>query len=175
MIIGPKKRYSLVERHCLALVFVAQKLRHYLLAFWVHIITRCDPIKFLLAKTVLMGRATRWFLILSEYELKCISPKAIKSQALANLLAYFPSRSFDSPIYYIRGDELQENVCQESEEWVLEFDESSLEKTGGAWSLSLMKERSRCSYSNWISPALTTRPSISLDTRNDGSSKTKHH
>ena len=75
MFVGPEKRYLLVERHCLALIFVAQKLRHYLLAFSVHIITRCDPIKFLLAKTILMGRSARWFLILSEYELKWITQR----------------------------------------------------------------------------------------------------
>jgi len=76
---GPEVGYPNIERHCLALVFVAQKLRHYLLSFTVHIVIRCDPIKFFLARIVLIGRAARWFLILSEYDLKCIVPRAIKS------------------------------------------------------------------------------------------------
>ena len=58
--------------------------------------------------------------------------KAIKSQALSDLLAYFPSGSFEPPTDHIPGDELQANMCKEAEEWVLDFDGSSLTKTGGA-------------------------------------------
>ena len=116
MIIGSEKRYSVVERHCLALIFVAHKLRHYLLAFSVHIITRSYPIKFLLAKTILMGRAARWFLILSKYKFKCVTPKAIKCQVVADLLACFLRGNFEPPVDFIPGDELQVNLCEEGEE-----------------------------------------------------------
>ena len=52
MLQGVKERYSEVERHCLALVFVVQKLRHNLLAYQLHVITKCDPIRYLLTKPV---------------------------------------------------------------------------------------------------------------------------
>lgn len=103
---GPEAKYTSIERHC-SLVIVAQKLRHYMLSFTIHIITRCDPIKFLLARIVLIGRAARWFLILSEYDLKCMVPQAIKSQAYAYLLAIFPSGTFEPPHEELSFNDLQ--------------------------------------------------------------------
>ena len=130
---GPEARYTSIGRPCLALVFVAQNLIHYLLSFTVHIVTRCDPIKFLLARTVLIGRAARWFLILSEYDLKCMVPRAIKSQAYADLLAIFPFGTFKLPIKELLSDDLQDNFIAASlDEWSMEFDDSLAEKKRGA-------------------------------------------
>nr|KAJ0192669.1 hypothetical protein LSAT_V11C800438170 [Lactuca sativa] len=53
VITGPGTRYSVVEGHCLTLVFVTQKLRHYFMSFTVHIVTRCDPIKHLMSRAIL--------------------------------------------------------------------------------------------------------------------------
>ena len=37
-------RYTLLEKACLALVWAARKLRHYLLAHFVILVSRLDPI-----------------------------------------------------------------------------------------------------------------------------------
>jgi len=133
LIHGPEIRYSSLERHCFALVFVAQKLRHYMLSFTIHIVTRCDPIKYLLARTILFGRAARWFLILSEYDLKCVIPHAIKSQAYADLLAILTSGTFEPPKEDIPRDDLQANYLDATdEEWMMQFNGSSTKKKGGA-------------------------------------------
>lgn len=71
-------RYSQLERHCLALVFVEQKMRHYFLAHEVKFAIRTDPIRYLLTKPVLVGRHARWMMILFEYDIKCVMPKANK-------------------------------------------------------------------------------------------------
>lgn len=75
---GPETRYSQLERHCLALVFVAQKMRHYFLAHEVKLATRTDPIRYLLTRLALVGRPARWMMILSEYDIKCVTSKTIR-------------------------------------------------------------------------------------------------
>ena len=77
MLPGANERYSTMERHCLALVFVIQKLRHYLLAYPLHVITKCDPIRYLLTKSVLAGRATKWMLSLVEFDITCKTPSGL--------------------------------------------------------------------------------------------------
>ncbi|XP_028121011.1 uncharacterized protein LOC114318342 [Camellia sinensis] len=86
-----ESRYTPIERHYLALIFTTQKLHHYFLAHPIQVVTRSDPVRYLLSKPALMGRMAQWILALVEYEITCVMPKAIKSQALADLLAQFPS------------------------------------------------------------------------------------
>lgn len=129
---GAEARYSPVERHCLALVFAAQKLRHYLLAYTVHLITRCDPIRFLLTRPALAGRPARWLLSLAEYDITCKAPKAVKSQALADLLAHFPSGEYEPPSEELPGDDFQAAMATSEGEWALSFDGSSTFESGGA-------------------------------------------
>ena len=90
-------RYTPTERHYLALTSAAQKFRHYFLSHVVHLMTRCDPLRYLLSKPTLSGRMARWLLLLAEFDIVCLTPKAIKSQALADLLAQFPNGEFEPP------------------------------------------------------------------------------
>ena len=82
---GSESNYPACERHCLALVFAIQKLRHYFLVHKVNLITNSDPIKYLLSRLALSGRIAKWLLLLSEFDITVMPPKAVKSQALANL------------------------------------------------------------------------------------------
>ncbi|KAI3681389.1 hypothetical protein L6452_36183 [Arctium lappa] len=41
------------------------------------------------------GRAARRFLTLAGYDMKCVTPNAIKSKALVDLLAHFPSGEYE--------------------------------------------------------------------------------
>ncbi|GMP59684.1 hypothetical protein CsSME_00022869 [Camellia sinensis var. sinensis] len=75
---GAEIRYFPIERHCLALVFATKKLYHYLLSYPIHLMTKSDPIRFLLTRPALSGRLARWLLSLAEYEITCKAPKAIK-------------------------------------------------------------------------------------------------
>lgn len=47
--VGAKLNYSPIEKICLALVFALQKLRHYLLTTMVHLISRADPLKYIMS------------------------------------------------------------------------------------------------------------------------------
>ena len=92
---GAEVRYTPVERHCLALLFTAQTLRHYFLAHQIQIVTKSAPIRYLLSTPALAGKVARWLLALGEFEITCVAPKAIKSQALADLLAQFLSGDYE--------------------------------------------------------------------------------
>lgn len=51
-----------------------------------------NPIRYLLSRPALSGRKARWLLQLSEFYIECVTPKAIKGQVFADLLASFPSK-----------------------------------------------------------------------------------
>ena len=51
--------------------------------------TKSHAIKALLQQPILSGRISQWLLQLSQYDLKARTPKVVKSQAIADLLAQF--------------------------------------------------------------------------------------
>ncbi|KAG5552094.1 hypothetical protein RHGRI_010249 [Rhododendron griersonianum] len=130
---GAEERYTAIERHCLALVFTAQKLRHYFLSFPIQIITKCDPARFLLSRPALTGRVARWLLALAEFDISCVTPKAIKCQALANLLAQFPSGQCEPLEDCLPGDGFEALATSTDEQhWTLSFDGAAGSGSGGA-------------------------------------------
>ncbi|KAG9450555.1 hypothetical protein H6P81_010520 [Aristolochia fimbriata] len=86
-LVGAEISYTSIEKTCLALVFVIQKLRHYLLAHSTNLISRADPLKYIMSRLILFGRLGKWALLLSEFEIHFVPQHAIKGQALANFLA----------------------------------------------------------------------------------------
>ena len=71
-------------------MFAVKKLRHYLQAHSVRLISRADPIKYLMSKSVLSGRMAKWALLLQEFDITYIPQKAVKGQALTDFLANHP-------------------------------------------------------------------------------------
>ncbi|XP_070019697.1 uncharacterized protein [Nicotiana sylvestris] len=82
--------YSPIETLCLALVFSIQKLKHYFQAHVVLLVSRENPIKFVMSKFVLSDRLARWYLQFQQFEIVYIPEKAIKGQVLADFLADHP-------------------------------------------------------------------------------------
>ena len=82
--------YSPIEKMCLALMFAIKKLRHYLQAHSVHLISRADPIKYIMSRLVLSGGLAKWALLLQKFEIIYISQKAVKGQALVDFLTNHP-------------------------------------------------------------------------------------
>ena len=71
-------------------MFAIKKLRHYLQAHSIQLISRADPIKYIMFKPILSGRLAKWALLLQEFEIIYVPQKAIKGQALADFLANHP-------------------------------------------------------------------------------------
>jgi len=70
--------YSTIEKMCLALMFAIQKLRHYMQAHTVWVISKADPIKYILSRPILSRQLAKWVVILKQYDLIYVPQKAIK-------------------------------------------------------------------------------------------------
>ena len=61
-----------------------------MLAYMVRLIAKADPIKYVLSRPVVSGHIARWAVLLQQYDLACVSQKAVKGQVLADFLADHP-------------------------------------------------------------------------------------
>ncbi|XP_026398957.1 uncharacterized protein LOC113294795 [Papaver somniferum] len=117
-------RYPKAEKVCLALIHSIQKFRHYLLSNKVVLISRSDPVKFLLSKPSLIGRPAKRLHQMSEFDITCASPKVIKGQAVVDLLAAFPGEGTTALHEDLPG-EFPEISFVKEEAWLLFFDGSA--------------------------------------------------
>ena len=117
-----EKKYSHIEKTCLALVWMCQKLRHYLLASEVKILSKLNPLKYILEQPFLSGRVAKWQVLLMQYDLEYVSQQSIKGQAIADQLADFPM----AEEVKAEDDFPDEQICniQQSPVWNLFFDGS---------------------------------------------------
>ena len=124
-----KTHYPRAERVYLAIVYASQRLRHYFLAYEVWLMTKFHAIKALLQQPILSGRISQWLLKLSQYDLKAGTPKAVKGQAIADLLAQFPTEEE----FTLDNEVLGEVAMAEEvrEQWIMKFDGSSTAQSGG--------------------------------------------
>jgi len=67
-----EQKYSTTEREALAMVYSCKKFRHYLLGYKVIFHTDHDSLKYLVNKPDLLGRITRWILLLQEFNYKVV-------------------------------------------------------------------------------------------------------
>lgn len=54
-LVGYELNYTAIERACLVVVFCTQKLHHYMLNHTTYLISKIDPLKYLLSKAALTG------------------------------------------------------------------------------------------------------------------------
>lgn len=113
----------------MVIFYETQRLRYYFLAYMVHLMTKSHVIKALLRQPILPGKISQWLLQLSRFNLKVGTPKAVKSQAIANMLVQFP-REEEFPL----EDEVPREVTtiKITREQVMNFDGSSTANSRGA-------------------------------------------
>ncbi|XP_027169602.1 uncharacterized protein LOC113769344 [Coffea eugenioides] len=120
--------YSYIEKSCCALAWAAQKLRHYFLSHTTYLISRSDPLKYLLEKPMPTGRLAKWQMILLEFDIVFTSQKAVKGQAIADHLAENPKDDDYRPLHTYFPDEMVlfvgaiEDMSEQCSEWRLFFD-----------------------------------------------------
>ncbi|KAL0311659.1 UNVERIFIED_CONTAM: hypothetical protein Scaly_2920800 [Sesamum calycinum] len=83
-------KYSPIERLCLALIFSIQKLKHNFQSHSIHLVSKANPLKYVMANPVLSDRLARWYLQLQQFEITYVPQKAVKGQVLAYFLANHP-------------------------------------------------------------------------------------
>ncbi|XP_020598333.1 uncharacterized protein LOC110037933, partial [Phalaenopsis equestris] len=118
-------RYLSIEKHCLTLTFAAQKLRHYMLSHKVTIISRFNPLQYLMTRPTLSGRLARWSMILLQFDITFVPLRTVKGQVLADFLAAHPLPA-ESPL----NDDLPDEQIMSLEipniqRWELYFDGAS--------------------------------------------------
>ncbi|CAL2245408.1 unnamed protein product [Prunus armeniaca] len=91
-----ERKYSAIERLCLALYFTAVKLRHYMLPYTIYIIAKTDLIKYMLTRPMLRGRIGKWTLALTEFAFRYVPQEAVKGQAVADFLADHPGEEIEN-------------------------------------------------------------------------------
>nr|XP_027127753.1 uncharacterized protein LOC113743866 [Coffea arabica] len=123
--------YSFLERSCCALVWAAQKLRHYLLGYTTYLISCSDPLQYLLEKSIPTGHMAKWQMILSEFDIVFTTQKTVKGQAIADHLAKNPRDDDYQPLHtYFPDEEILfvgaiEDMSEQYLGWRLFFDGAS--------------------------------------------------
>jgi len=69
---------------------VVQKLRHYLLSHHITVISRANPLRYLLSKPLLSRRLAKWDILLAPFDIKFMPQKAVMGQLIADFLATHP-------------------------------------------------------------------------------------
>jgi ribonuclease HI len=80
-------RYPEIEKLCLCLFFTCTKLHHIFLFAETIVICKSNVIKHMLSAPVLKGQLGKWMFALSEFDIRYQPTKAVKGQALADLIA----------------------------------------------------------------------------------------
>ena len=83
-------RYIMIECFCLALVWATRRLRHYMTEYFVQLVSRLDPLRYLFDIPVLTSRLMRWLVLLTEFDIQYVTQKSIKGSVLADHLASLP-------------------------------------------------------------------------------------
>jgi ribonuclease HI len=135
---GHELNYTFIEKACLAVVFTSQKFRHYMLAHTIKLVTKIDPLKYLLSKATLIGRLAKWVMILSEFDIHYIDRRAIKGQAIADQLADAPLQAVNSMQIEFPDADIFTITTKKS--WALYFDGSYMQHGSRARILFVMPE-----------------------------------
>ena len=65
--------YIMIEHLCLALVWATRRLRHYVTEYFIFLVSRLDPLRYLFNKPVLTGRLMRWLVLLTEFDIQYVT------------------------------------------------------------------------------------------------------
>ncbi|PKI43824.1 hypothetical protein CRG98_035785 [Punica granatum] len=118
-----ESNYSEIEKICCALVWVMQRLRPYTLYHTIRLLSKADPLKYLLDSPSSMKNISKWRCQLTEYDIEYVRRTSVKGQAIADHLAEFPIED-DTPINSNFPDERILQVDNEENKfaWKIYFD-----------------------------------------------------
>ncbi|KAG8471694.1 hypothetical protein CXB51_036535 [Gossypium anomalum] len=118
-------RYSPIEKLCCVLIWTTQRLRQYMLYHTTWLISKLDPLKYMMESTALNGRMARWQILLSEFDIVYVSQKAIKGSAVADFLASRDLEDYEPLNFDFPNEELMCIAMTKDSPWRLNFDGAS--------------------------------------------------
>ena len=89
--------YIMIECLCLALVWATRRLKHYVKEYFICLVSRFDPLRYLFDRPVLTIRLMRWLVLLIEFDIQYVMQKSVKGSIVIDHLASLPV-SDDRPI-----------------------------------------------------------------------------
>ena len=82
-----EKKYDLVEKTCLIMIWETTKLRHYFQSYKIQAVSKIDPLRYLFQVPTLTGKLSRWLVLLTEFDIEYITTKVIKGRVVIEFLA----------------------------------------------------------------------------------------
>ncbi|KAL5568204.1 hypothetical protein UlMin_024779 [Ulmus minor] len=93
--------------------------------------SKSNPFRYMMNNPIPSSRLTRWILALSEFDIRVVSPTAKRSQALAELLATFPTAGGDLFNDEVPRETHEVAIIEEEQKWQLMFDGAAAAEKGG--------------------------------------------
>ncbi|KAK5818480.1 hypothetical protein PVK06_023417 [Gossypium arboreum] len=118
-------RYSPIEKLCCALIWTTRRLRQYMLYHTTWLISKLDPLKYMMESTALNGRMARWQILLSEFDIVYVSQKVKKGSAVADFLASRALKDYEPLNFDFSNEELMCIAMTRNSPWRLNFDGAS--------------------------------------------------
>ncbi|KAG8503668.1 hypothetical protein CXB51_001660 [Gossypium anomalum] len=123
-------RYPPIEKLCCALVWTTRRLRQYMLYHTTWLISKLDPLKYMMESTALNERMARWQILLSEFDIVYVNQKAVKGSAIADFLASRALEDYEPLNFNFPNEDLMyiaiaEGDMPEDHSWKLNFDGAS--------------------------------------------------
>lgn len=78
ILVSYELNYIVIKKAYLAMVFSSQKFRYYMRTQSTQLISKIDPLKYLLRKEILTKQLAKWVMILSEFDITYVDQKEIK-------------------------------------------------------------------------------------------------
>ncbi|KAA3481966.1 gag/pol polyprotein [Gossypium australe] len=123
-------RYPPIEKLCCTLIWTTRRLRQYMLYHTRWLISKLDPLKYMMESTALNGRMARWQILLSEFDIIYVNQKAVKGSATADFLASRALEDYEPLDFDFPNEDLMyvvdtEEGASEDHPWKLNFDGAS--------------------------------------------------
>ncbi|XP_052482950.1 uncharacterized protein LOC128036117 [Gossypium raimondii] len=112
-------KYPSIEKFCCALIWTVRRLKQYMLYHTTWLISKLDPIKYMMESPALSGRMARLQILLTEYDIVYVSQKSIKGSAIADFLASQTLEEYE-PLRFYFPDE--EGNSSKEKSWKMSFD-----------------------------------------------------
>ncbi|KAK4385646.1 hypothetical protein Sango_2688600 [Sesamum angolense] len=138
-------KYSPIEKLCLTLIFSIQKLKHYFQSHSIHLVSKAIPLKYVIAKPVLLDSLARWYLQLQQFKITYVPKKVVKGQVLAGFLVDHPMTAE----WELSDDLPDEDVImiEVTPPWKMYFDGASHKEGAGAGVVFVTSEGEVLPYS----------------------------
>ncbi|KAG8498342.1 hypothetical protein CXB51_006632 [Gossypium anomalum] len=123
-------RYWSIEKLCCALIWTTRRLRQYMLYHTTWLISKLDPLKYMMESNALNGRMTRWQILLSEFDIVYVNQKVVTGSAITDFLASRALEDYEPLSFGFPNEDLMyittmEEDSQEGHSWKLNFDGAS--------------------------------------------------